>query len=425
MKTRKITLTFLSLLTAVSLMGCSAQNNNLPAGNQPVFPSGQPSFPSGQNGNDPFSTPQTSTETVSLNTEEQFSERDLSQQADLGDAAYLSVADGQDITITAEGVYVLSGRAENVTVTVKAEEGAKVQLVLDGLTITNSGKPCIYVKSADKVFITTAGSDSSLTVTGQFSYSEDEKADAVIYSKDDLVLNGTGKLVIVSSDNAVKTKDDLKITGGSYEITCANNALRANDSIRIADGSISITTEDDGLHAEDDDDDTTGYIYIASGSLSISAGDDAVHATTLLQIDGGSLTITAAEGLEATEVVINDGTVTISASDDGINASRKSESYYCFARFTGGNVTITMGQGDTDGVDVNGDLFIEGGTISVTGQSCFDYDGCCSFTGGTVYTNGQQVSEITNQFMGGQGGFPGSQQPGGQGGQKPGGKNGH
>ena len=292
--------------------------------------------------------------------------------------------------------------------------------MLDGLTITNENKPCIYVKDADKVFITTTGSNNTLTVTGKFSYSADEKADGAIFCRCDLTLNGIGTLKIESSDNAIVCKDDLKVTGGSYELSCANNALEANDSIRICAGTIAIASEDDGLHAEDDDDDTTGFIYISGGQLTVSAKDDAIHATTLLQIDGGIITVSAAEGLEATEVVINDGTLSITASDDGINAAHKSDSYYCFARFAGGSVTVTMGQGDTDGIDVNGDLFIEGGTISVTGQSCFDYDGSCSFTGGTVYVNGQQVTEITNQFMGGQGGFPGSQ-PGGNGGQQPGG----
>ena len=421
-QTRKILTAFLSLILAASLAGCSGNNSTNTGDNQTGFPGNQPQFPGGQN--DPFSTPQTSTETVSLNTEEQFSERDLKQTADLSEANYITVTDGKDVSITAEGVYVINGSAKEVTIAVNAEDGDKVQLVLDSLTVTNESKPCIYVSNADKVFITTTDSTSALTVTGEFKYSEDEKADAVIYAKDDLVLNGTGKLVINSSDNGVKTKDDLKVTGGSYEITCENNALRAKDSIRIADGSFTINSSDDGLHAEDDDDDTTGYIYINGGSFAISAKDDAVHATTLLQIDGGSFTISAAEGLEATEVVINDGTINISASDDGINAARKSECYYCFARFSGGSVTITMGQGDTDGVDVNGDLFIEGGTISVTGQSCFDYDGSCSFTGGTVYINGQQVSEIPNQFMGGQGGFPGGQPQDG-GGRNPGGRGGH
>ena len=66
-----------------------------------------------------------------------------------------------------------------------------------------------------------------------------------------------------------------------------------------------------------------------------------------------------------------------------------------------------MGPGDTDGVDSNGDLIIRGGTVSVTGNSCFDYDGTASYTGGTVIVNGQQIDSIPNQMMGGRGGMMG------------------
>ncbi|MBR5094938.1 MAG: hypothetical protein IK095_07575, partial [Oscillospiraceae bacterium] len=58
-----------------------------------------------------------------------------------------------------------------------------------------------------------------------------------------------------------------------------------------------------------------------------------------------------------------------------------------------------------------------GGTISISGNSSIDYDGTATFTGGTVIVNGQQVTTIPNQFMGGFGG-PGGMGggPGGQGG---------
>ncbi|MBQ1554286.1 MAG: hypothetical protein IIZ68_02385, partial [Clostridia bacterium] len=62
---------------------------------------------------------------------------------------------------------------------------------------------------------------------------------------------------------------------------------------------------------------------------------------------------------------------------------------------------ITMGVGDTDGVDSNGNIIIIGGTVNVTGQSSFDYDGTATFTGGTVIVNGQQVDTLPNQMMGG------------------------
>ena len=76
----------------------------------------------------------------------------------------------------------------------------------------------------------------------------------------------------------------------------------------------------------------------------------------------------------------------------------------------GGEVTITMGAGDTDGVDSNGNIVINGGTISVSGQSTFDYDGTAEYNGGTIIENGVETNTMTNQTFG----------PGGMGG--PGGR---
>ena len=346
-----------------------------------------------------------------INTSELFTNRDLTQTADTYGATIYTVSDNQNITITAEGVYILQGSANNVTVTIEAGDEDKVQLLLDGVTLTNSNAPCIYVKNADKVFVTTAGgTTNTLSVTGSFSSDGSTNTDAVIFSKDDLVLNGLGTLNIRSTDNGITSKDDLKITGGTLNITCNSDALEANESIAVSDGNITINTGKDGLHAEYDEDNSTGYIYICGGTFNITAGSDGMQATTVCQIDGGNIRISAGEGIEGTFVQINGGDINISASDDGINASRKSTAYNVRIEINGGNVTVNMGQGDTDGIDSNGDLYINGGTVTVNAQSPFDYDGTAQKTGGTIIVNGTRTDSITNQMMGGMGGM----QPNGQ-----------
>ena len=74
-----------------------------------------------------------------------------------------------------------------------------------------------------------------------------------------------------------------------------------------------------------------------------------------------------------------------------------------------GKLTINMGQGDTDGIDSNGYIYIKGGTVAITAQFPFDYDSGAELSGGTVTVNGEEVDEISNQFGGGGpgGGFPG------------------
>ena len=351
------------------------------------------------------------TSTGKIDATDLFSKRDLTQTADLSNAETITLSDGQNVSITKEGVYVISGSAKNVTITVEAADDAKVQLVLDGVSVTNTDTPVIYVKNADKVFVTTLG-DNNLSVTGSFTADGSTNTDAVIFSKDDLVLNGTGTLTISSTDNGISCKDDIKITGGTITIDCTSDAIEANDSISIAAGTINISSKKDGLHAEDSDDNTKGSIYICGGTFTINASDDAIHAETVAQIDDGAFDLTAAECIEATYVQINGGTVNISSSDDGINAAHKSDAYEVAVEITGGYITIKMGAGDTDGIDSNGNLYISGGTIDVTAQSPFDYDGQATHTGGTLIVSGTETNEITNQMMGGgmrggQGGMPG------------------
>lgn len=345
-----------------------------------------------------------------IDTNDLFSDRDLTQSPDLSSAKTITVSDGQTINITEAGTYVIKGTASDCTIRVETDKESKVQLVLDGVTITNSDFPAIYVVSADKCFVTTTSSTNTLSVTGNFKPDGTTNTDAVIFSKDDLVLNGTGTLNINSSSgNGISGKDDIKVTGGTYNITSAEDSIEANDSISVYDGNFTINSSKDGLHSENDDDDTVGWIYIAGGSFNITASSDAIQATTAAQIDGGTFNLSASEGIEATYVQINDGTINISSNDDGINAAQKSRSYSTpTVEINGGNLTIVMAQGDTDAIDANGNIIVNGGTIDITAQmSSFDYDGSAQYNGGTIIINGSQVNSIPQSMMGGRGGMGG------------------
>ena len=289
-------------------------------------------------------------------SDEWYSDRDMEQSPDTSDTKTIEVTDGQTLSITEEGTYILQGTASDCTVLVNAPE-AKVQLILDNVTVTNTSSPVIYVLDADKCFVTTAeGSENALTVSGTFTEDteNDVKTDAVIFAKSDLTLNGKGTLTISSTDNGITLKDELTVTGGTYNITASGKGLESNDSTAICDG---------------------------------------------------TFTIDAKEGMESTYVRIDGGTFEISASDDGINAAANSDKNNVQVEINGGTLSIKMGAGDTDGIDSNGDLTINGGNISIECNSPFDYDGTGTLNGGTVVVNGEEVTELTNQFGGGMGGM--------------------
>ena len=322
-----------------------------------------------------------------INTSEMFTQRDLTNTVDKSQAISLFLKNNEDYLIDKEGIYLLSGGYTNTTIIVEVSDNEKVQLILDGVNITNDNHACIYVENADKLFVTTI-SNSSLTVTNMFESSND-KIDAVIYSKDDLTLNGIATLTVNSSETAIKCNDDLTITSAEYIINAQKKGIDANNSIAIANGIFTINAKTDGLHAENNDDDSLGYIYIADGTFNINASDDGIHATSVIQIDSGNFTLQAYEAIESTYIQINGGQFNISAYDDGINAARKSSFYSPVIEINSGTIKIVIANGDHDAIDSNGDLIITGGIIDITSNSAFDYDGKCYYSSGTIIVNGQ------------------------------------
>ena len=249
-------------------------------------------------------------EAGTFSSADMFTERDLAGTYEESGAVYVTLSDdgitgetdgvainGQTVTITAEGTYIFSGTLSEGQIVVDADN-AKVQIVFDNVDITCASSAAVYVKSAEKVFVTLAeGSQNTLRNTDEYVAVDDNNIDAVIFAKSDLTLNGTGSLTIVSAEgHGIVSKDDLKITGGTYDITAAGHALSGKDSVRIADGTFILTAEKDGIHAENADDEEKGYIYIADGDFTITSDGDGMDASNIVQIEDGTLDITAGGG---------------------------------------------------------------------------------------------------------------------------------
>lgn len=223
----------------------------------------------------------------------------LSDDGSSCDSQSVSI-EGQTVTITEEGTYLLSGSLSDGSVVIYTDENMKVRLILNGVSINSSSSAAIYVKSADKVFITLApDTENVLSNGGTYETVDDNNIDSAIFSKSDLTLNGSGSLKVTAKEgHGVVSKDDLVITGGTYNIEAASQGLSGKDSIRILDGDFTVTAGKDALHAENEDDKEKGFVYIAGGTFALASSGDGISAYSDITLLDGTYTITAGGGSE-------------------------------------------------------------------------------------------------------------------------------
>lgn len=198
--------------------------------------------------------------------------------------------EGDIITINRGGSYVLSGKLSDGQIIVEVDKTEKVQLVFNGVDITSKKSSPVYIKSADKVAITLAQGTENILSDADNYEGQNEKGEpnACVFSKDDLTINGYGKLTVKgNSNNGISTKNDFKLVSGEVIISAKNNALKGKGSILVNSGSLNVESDDDGLKSDEDEDPAKGFILIEGGNISIKAGDDALTAFTSVTISGG------------------------------------------------------------------------------------------------------------------------------------------
>lgn len=395
--------------------------------------------------------------------------------------------DGTTVTITDAGTYVLQGILNDGCVVVDTDKDSLVHLVLNGVTITNSSSAAVFIKKSLKTIISLEnGTVNTLTDGEQYVYADEseDKPSATLFSKSDLTINGSGMLIVNGNYNdAIQSKDSLRLLGGIYQITSADDGIIGKDMLVIENGSYQIKAQGDGMKASNDKDEALGFILISGGEFDIAAendaiqaetkllildgsfrivtgggsinaephvdsrfgfggwmgsgsteatdtesrkglkagvalqieggifvmdtcddalhsngtiridageytiatGDDGVHADTALTIYNGTMTVTKSyEGLEAPSIVVYGGEISVTASDDGINAAGDAN-----------NISLVVHDGaiyvsaQGDGLDSNGSITINGGTVFVDGPTnggngALDYETTANVHGGTV-----------------------------------------
>lgn len=279
---------------------------------------------------------------------------------------------GSTVTITDAGSYTVTGSLDGELI-VNADKDDKVEIILSGAQISSPTSAALYVRQADKVTLkTAAGTVNTLSNGGSFVAIDEYNIDAALFSRDDLVLGGDGKLTVTSpAGHGVVSKDDLTVSGGEYVIDAAKHGLSANDSITIKDGVLTVVAGKDGLQAENDEDAALGWIEVSGGSLTVTADGDGLSASSTLTVTGGDFTLTcgggsgktltesdgSAKGLKAVgNLTVTGGNLTIDSADDALHANAD-------LTVEGGNFTIATGD---DGLHADENTVIRGGSICIT-----------------------------------------------------------
>ena len=304
------------------------------------------------------------------------------------------------LSVTEPGTYILSG---NTTGNITVDTDGYVRLALDGVSINSSTGSALQIDNAKKTVIQLVNDSENSIRDG--ATRADESIDGAIYSSDDLVFEGEGKLTVEAQfADGIVSKDSLWIKSSDITVTSVDDGIRGKDMLSISGGTISVNAQGDGLKSTNETDAGEGNLVISGGSVTIQSGDDGIKSEQKVWITGGTINVAkSVEGIEAPVIIIDGGDITVYASDDGLNASASAITTTGLSiTINSGTLAVTVGSGDTDAIDSNGDIIVNGGTITITAPtSSFDFDGTGSINGGTVTVNGQTITTMPTQMMGG------------------------
>ncbi len=350
-----------------------------------------------------------------------------------GNGAYFQ--DG-NLVIANGGWYEIGGTLDDGSIIVKANSSSKVWIRLNGVSVNCSDDACLRVDQAEKVFLTLAEGTENSFASGS-AYSEEALSDntgGTIFAHDDLTINGSGNLTITAGyKHGIDANDSLVITGGDIVITAPQDGIHVNDGFSFKSADLTIDVGDDAVHSD-------AYLYVESGTILADSCYEGLEAKTI-DIAGGDITIYPTDdGINANGGTADTGGMggaapdgdgdgpgsgndagTPPGNDDSTNGSMPpnggpgqssdqtngtanqaddttetstAEEEEAYIRITGGTVTIVNTTGnDADGLDSNGSIYIDGGSIFISlpggnTNNAIDYggesNGECIVTGGTI-----------------------------------------
>lgn len=310
-------------------------------------------------------------------------------------------AKNKTVTITGGGIYTLTGTSSDNNIVVDAK-GQDVTLLFNNLNLTSTDTAPIYIKKAKTVTITLVeNTENFLTDASTYQETDQNEINAIIHSKSDLIINGSGILNINANyNNGINGKDNVEITDTTIHITAKNNGIKAKDSIKIENATIDIEATGNGIKAYNETDKNSGTMELIDSNIQIDSEEDGLEAITSIIIQDGTYEIytgggsenastkntwgkwgnnedteASAKGIKADgTITIKSGSITIDSSDDSIHGNMN-------ISIENGDFTLSSGD---DGIHADDTLTIENGEIKVEKS----YEG---LEATNIYLNGGNV----------------------------------
>ena len=256
------------------------------------------------------------------------------------DSSHVYAGEDGKISISGAGTYLITGTLDNGQIYVECVDAGTVTLILKDAHITNDDGACIYIKKTQEAVITLyEGTTNTLTDGSVYKYDnpEENEPDAALFSKEDLIINGTGSLVVDGNySNGIVSKDSLTIQSGSIQVDAARHGIKGKDKLVINGGNITVNALRDGIKSTNYENTSVGYIEINGGTLNIMSEDEAVQAVSYISFNGGEVSLRSSNnGIKSDgSINFNGGTVSIDVEDNALNGFAVNKKEAC---------TVTIG----------------------------------------------------------------------------------
>jgi hypothetical protein len=316
----------------------------------------------------------------------------LNGDAITADGAGVAV-EGSVATITAAGIYAISGVLTDGQIVVDSADAGAVQLLLNGVDLRSSSSAPINIRNAEEIVIVLAANTMNAVTDGAtylFTDAEQDEPNAAIFSKSNLTITGDGALTVQGNYNdGIASKDGLIIAGGVITVNAIDDGIRGKDYLVVKAGELTVNAGGDGLKSDNEEDAAKGYILVESGIIRVTSGGDALTAQSDVLVAGGEFILvtgggraagvddtTSAKGIKAVAAVqIDGGAFTIDAADDALHSNGT-------LVLNGGSLALASGD---DGIHADAALTINDGDVRIT----YSYEGIESavitLNGGAVY----------------------------------------